>query len=325
MMKINKLINLELTQSSGQTSQPPWSLNDEGEYQGLLILKESPVLIKLSQNNFKSLNLDYELPLNLDSSLFNKKSLEKEIYSEIVKIYNLDFDLDKFYKFLITDSKLIDSIKFCNGLRLFLAKNPFECIISSICSANNSINRWTKSISQIRYKWGEEILFPSGNFFAFPTPSKLSKVYENDLEEYEALNHSTEIECCVNNLKSCGVGYRAKYMKKTSHIFKNQLNYNDIFKMKYDEAFQTIIKIPGVGPKVADCILLYGFGFKEAFPSDVWIKRIISNLYFNGEDISANKVRDFGMDKFGDYAGYAQLYLFHYARKSGLMDKLTKI
>lgn len=324
MMKFNKLINLELTQSSGQTSQPPWVINEEGEYQSLLILKESPVLIKLSQKNFKSFNLNYELPLNLDSSI-NKKSLEKEICSEIVRIYNLGFDLDKFYKFLMEDSKLIDSIKFCNGLRLFLAKNPFECIISSICSANNSINRWTKSISQINCKWGKEILFPSGNFFTFPTPSTLSKVYEDDLEEYEALNHHTEIECCVNNLKSCGVGYRAKYMKKTSDIFTNQLNYNDIFKMEYDEAFQTIIKIPGVGPKVADCILLYGFGFKEAFPSDVWIKRIISNLYFNGEDISANKVRDFGMDKFGDYAGYAQLYLFHYARKSGLMDKLTKI
>ena len=67
MMKFNKLINLELTQSSGQTSQPPWVINEEGEYQSLLILKESPVLIKLSQKNFKSFNLNYELPLNLDS------------------------------------------------------------------------------------------------------------------------------------------------------------------------------------------------------------------------------------------------------------------
>ena len=73
MMKFNKLINLELTQSSGQTSQPPWVINEEGEYQSLLILKESPVLIKLSQKNFKSFNLNYELPLNLDSSI-NKKS-----------------------------------------------------------------------------------------------------------------------------------------------------------------------------------------------------------------------------------------------------------
>jgi N-glycosylase/DNA lyase len=151
----------------------------------------------------------------------------------------------------------------------------------------------------------------------------LFNTYEDELQEYESLNKSIEIECCINNLKCCGVGYRTSYMKKASDIFLNQLNVNDFFKMDYEEAFETILKVPGVGPKVADCILLYGFGFKEAFPSDVWIKRIISKLYFNGKDISATKARDFGMDKFGDYAGYAQLYLFHYARKSGLMDKIS--
>ena len=111
-------------------------------------------------------------------------------------------------------------------------------------------------------------------------------------------------------------------MRSASELFTDETDLSEISSMGYDEAFETILKVPGVGPKVADCILLYGFNFKEAFPSDVWIKRIVSYLYFDGKDISVAKVRDFGMEEFGEYAGYVQLYMFHYARKSGLMAKL---
>ena len=127
---------------------------------------------------------------------------------------------------------------------------------------------------------------------------------------------------CKNNLKECGVGYRAPYIRRASEFFTLEMDLSEIPKMSYDEAFESILKVPGVGPKVADCILLYGFNFKEAFPTDVWIKRIVSHLYFDGKDISVSKVRDFGMEEFGDYAGYVQLYMFHYARMSGLMKKL---
>jgi N-glycosylase/DNA lyase len=143
-----------------------------------------------------------------------------------------------------------------------------------------------------------------------------------DEEEEFNLSNISDIESCTNNLKSCGVGYRAPYMRRASEIFTDEIDPQDIFSMSYDEAFETILKVPGVGPKVADCILLYGFNFREAFPSDVWIKRIVSHLYFDGKDISVAKVRDFGMDEFGKNAGYVQLYMFHYARKSGLMKKL---
>ena len=73
---------------------------------------------------------------------------------------------------------------------------------------------------------------------------------------------------------------------------------------------------------MADCVMLFSMEKADAFPVDVWIKRIVSHLYFDGEEISADQTRDFGIEHFGDYAGYAQLYLFHYARKSGLMDKI---
>ncbi|MDR3063544.1 MAG: 3-methyladenine DNA glycosylase [Methanobrevibacter sp.] len=318
-MKIKSIINLQLTQESGQTSQPPWKLL-ENSYCALSSINKNPILLKVSQNNTDSINLEYE---PLGCNIID----EKQIINKITEIFDLNFNLKKFYKFLSNDEKLKPSVDFCNGLRLFLAKDIFECIVSSISSANNSIARWTKSVDTISSKWGNGYNFDSGTFNSFPSPKILSTVYEDDIAENEGYNkkdNKKEILECKNNLKYCGVGYRAPYILKASEMFLSEINIYDIQDMNYEEAFDTITKVPGVGPKVADCILLYGYGFKEAFPSDVWIKRIVSYLYFDGKDISVSKVREFGMEEFDKYAGYVQLYLFHFARKSGLMDKLSK-
>ena len=352
----NSLINLKLTQESGQTSQPPWkhdSIENIDEFSELIYLNSPsiinilddesinlnklPILLKISQhkNDFNGFDYLHELPKKVEnnqiSSFFSDnlskndiKSIEKEIKNELTRIYDLDFDLEKFYDFLLDDDKLAPSAQFCNGLRLFIAKDPFECIISSICSANNSIKRWTQSIDRIKSNWGERIEFESGSFYGFPSPKQFLEFYETPIEEADADGHCYEIDCYNKNLKSCGVGYRAPYMKNASQMILDGIDIDEIFDMDYDEAFDLVLELPGVGPKVADCILLYGFGFKEAFPSDVWIKRIVSYLYFDGKEISADKTREFGIEHFGDYAGYAQLYLFHYARKSGLMDRLKK-
>lgn len=299
-MIINALIDLELTQSSGQTSQPPWKKIIDS-YSDLVCINNNPTIFNVKQSGE---NIDFSYTGNVTEDVAVKK---------VKEIYDLDFDLNKFYRYLDNYDELKDMAKFCNGLRLFQAKDPFECIISSICSANNSIKRWTKSISDMKFKWGRNF----NNYYSFPTPKNFNEILLDDEEEL--------LNCgCVenNNLKDCGVGYRAPYMRKASEIFTIEMNLSDISKMSYDEAFETILKVPGVGPKVADCILLYGFGFKQAFPTDVWIKRIVSYLYFDGADINVEKVREFGMDEFGEYAGYVQLYMFHYARKSGLMEKL---
>lgn len=325
-MNFNNLIDLELTQYSGQTSQSPWRLDCESNsFNNVIIVDNIPVLLKLSQNNIDSMNLDYEIPTAIDESIIDKNKLESKIKSEVNRIYDLDYDLSKFYNYLKEDEKLAPSAEFCKGLRLFIAADPFESIIASISSSNNSIARWTKTIDKIKKIWGDEYLFPSGRYYKFPPSEVLMEAYENNLEEYEADNRQMEIECYTNNLKSCGLGYRVPYVKQASEIFTLEMDLNDFYHMSYDEAYNEIIKIKGVGPKVADCILLYGFNFREAFPSDVWIKRIVSYLYFdNDQSIPVKKIREFGMEEFGDYAGYVQLYLFHYARKSGLMDRLSK-
>lgn len=303
-MIIKSPIDLELTQLSGQTSQPPWRQVDDS-FKEVVIVNEKPVIFDVKQSG------EY-----LDFNFIGDIS-KKEAISELTYIYDLDFDLDEFYKYLSNHSELAEMANFCNGLRLFLAPNPFECIISSICSANNSIKRWTKSISDMKEKWGCEY----EGFHSFPSAQTLQDVFLDEEEELD-LTDIDDICKCKNNLKSCGVGYRAPYMRNACELFTLEMDLSEIPKMSYDEAFETILKVPGVGPKVADCILLYGFNFKEAFPSDVWIKRIVSYLYFDGKDISVPKVREFGMEEFGDNAGYVQLYMFHYARKSGLMAKL---
>lgn len=303
-MIIKTPIDLELTQLSGQTSQPPW-MEVDGTFSNVVNVKGKPVIFNVRQSG-EFFDFDFEGDISQD-----------EAVSKLSYIFDLDFDLDNFYKYLGNHAELAEMSKFCNGLRLFLAPDPFECIISSICSANNSIKRWTKSISQIKQNWGNQ----HGDYYTFPQSNDLLNVYLDDEEESD-LSDISDIESCTNNLKNCGVGYRAPYMRKASELFTDEMDLHDISKMSYDEAFETILKVPGVGPKVADCILLYGFNFREAFPSDVWIKRIVSHLYFDGKDISVAKVREFGMEEFGKNAGYVQLYLFHYARKSGLMSKL---
>ncbi len=305
-MIIKAPIDLDLTQISGQTSQPPWKKIGDS-YNEVVNVNGSGVIFSVKQSgNF--LDFDFKGDISTDDAV-----------SKLKYIYDLDFDLNKFYKYLNNHSELSEMSEFCNGLRLFLAHDPFECIISSICSANNSIKRWTKSISDIKQNWGKQY----GNYYTFPQSCDLAKVYLDEEDEFNSSNVQ-DICDCSNNLKNCGVGYRAPYMRHASELFTLEMDLSEISKMDYDEAFETILKVPGVGPKVADCILLYGFNFKEAFPSDVWIKRIVSHLYFDGKDISVSKVREFGMEEFGDNAGYVQLYMFHYARMSGLMDRLKK-
>ena len=299
-MIIKSPIDLDLTINAGQTSQPPWKREGDS-FSNVVMIDGEPVILNVKQSgNYIDVN-----------------SNDEKAVSKLKYIFDLDFNLYKFYKYLNNHEELKDMSKFCEGMRLFLAPDSFECVISSICSANNSIKRWTKSISQIKKNWGMRY----DDYYTFPQSRDLAKIYLDEEEEFNSSNIQ-DICDCNNNLKSCGVGYRAPYMRSASELFTDETDLSEISSMGYDEAFETILKVPGVGPKVADCILLYGFNFKEAFPSDVWIKRIVSYLYFDGKDISVAKVRDFGMEEFGEYAGYVQLYMFHYARKSGLMAKL---
>ncbi len=297
--KIKGPINLELTIASGQTSQAPW-IKEEESYKQLITVKDEHCLVKISEDE--------------DNLIINYQSLRKinksDVKSKVNYIFNLDFDLNKLYEYLELDSKLSQTINFCEGLRLFLADDPWECIVSSIISANNSILRWTKSNTDIKEMFGNKHVFGDEIYYSFPDTSTIKGI--------------PLVGECSRDLRACGLGYRDKYIIESAKIV-DTWDLNHIFELDYNTAFNEISKLPGVGPKVADCTLLYGFNFARAFPSDVWIKRIINHLYFDEKSsLTTKKVRDFGISEFNDYAGYVQLYLFHYARCSGLLNRLKK-
>lgn len=316
--KIKGPLNLSLTINSGQTSQPPWKKSNF-YFQEVINADKIPCMVKIRHDDTDP---EGDLEIIAESPEY---LAEKSVEASIREIFDLDHDLNQLYNFLGEDPKLAPTIDFCGGLRLFKAHDPFECIISSISSANCSILRWTRSINDIKLKWGDKYHFSSGDFYTFPTPEILSKVPEHDLEEMQRCEDNLSEDFVFdNNLQSCGVGYRAKYIIKAASMIQSEINLQKLSKMKYDKALNIILELPGVGPKVADCILLYGFGMGEAFPVDVWIKRIIEHLYFPGEELKPKEVREFGVERYGEWAGYVQLYLFHYARKSGLLESLRK-
>lgn len=310
--------NLYMTIMSGQTSQPAWK-EKGGYFQELILVNKEPCLIKIKQkeqDHAGSLNVIAESPVNIQIDDVKKK---------IMDIFDLNNDLNNLYHFLEDEHHLRPTIDFCRGLRLFKAQDPFECIVSSISSANCSIVRWNRSIRHIKEKWGNRIKFSSGCFYTFPSPNILSQVPEHNLEEMQRNeDYLGDDFHFINNLKACGVGYRAKYIIKAADMVNSEIKLSKLARMNYNKAFDTIIEIPGVGPKVADCILFYGFGMGRAFPVDVWIKRIIEHLYFPEKELKPQEVRLFGMKNFRDFAGYVQLYLFHYARKSGLLETIKK-
>ena len=205
--------------------------------------------------------------------------------------FNLSYtDIEKSFS---NDEILSKAIESSKGMRL-LVQEPFETIISFIISANNNIGRIRKIIEKICMMCGNQIEFDNRVFYAFPTPYQLSKL-------------------SVEQLIECGAGYRAQYIKETAECIKNGFDIDRIFSMEYKDAKKYLLSLKGVGPKVADCILLFAYDMKKAFPVDVWMRRVLNNLY-NFDPKNSAEAEKFPVDHFGDYAGIAQQYLFNYAR-----------
>lgn len=207
--------------------------------------------------------------------------------------FDLDVDYGDIKKELSKDKILCEAVKHGKGIRI-LNQEPFEIIISFIISANNRIPMIKKAVEIISRKFGNQIEFEGKVYYSFPTPDALSEANLADLD------------CC---------GFRASYIIDTTRRIANgEINISHVKNMDLNDAHEELIKLRGIGPKVADCILLFSMKKHGAFPVDVWVKRIMQYFYM-APDVSLKKIRDFGMDKFEGYAGYAQQYLFYYARE----------
>ena len=301
--------DLEMTQRSGQTSQPPWR-EVEGAFRELLIIEGVPCPVEVrDEAGVLRVRPYVDVP-------------QKTLREKIEYIFDLKFDIEDFYTFL-EDKNLSYTLDSSRGLRLFLAKDQFECVISSIASANCSVVRWTRSIEDIRRLWGQAHTFNGETFHTFPSPHVLAGVAEGSLEDLQRAEDNLPSDFRFNDLRSCGVGYRAPYIRETSRILAEEMDIRRIDGMDYDDARELLLELPGVGPKVADCILLYGFRKTEAFPVDVWIRRIMNHIH-PGRNFNDRSMVEFARREYGEMAGYVQLYLFNHARRSGLLDRLRQ-
>lgn len=222
--------------------------------------------------------------------------------------FDLDRNYDNIKKELSKDPILDEAIKFGEGIRI-LNQDPFEMIISFIISANNQIPRIKKSIELISQNYGEKINTKKtggrfscleDEYYSFPTPDQLSKAKPEDLRDI------------------CKVGFRDIRIVETSKIIANgDLDIEKIFEVNRDEGKEILMTLPGVGPKVSDCILLFAFNKEEAFPVDVWVKRVMEHFYLK-EETNVKSIGAHGARLFGNLAGFAQQYLFYYARELGI-------
>ncbi|HEY4544318.1 MAG TPA: DNA glycosylase, partial [Tissierellaceae bacterium] len=210
---------------------------------------------------------------------------------------DLSTDYDEIKATLSKDEILKEATEFGSGIRI-LNQDPFETIISFIISANNQIPRIRKSIEIIAKEYGDFIENYNGiDYYSFPTAEKLSKVDVLDLRE------------------KARVGFRDKRIIDTSiMIANNEIDIEGIFSLSKDEGKEKLMELPGVGPKVSDCILLFAYDKSDAFPVDVWVKRVMEYFYLK-EETSLKNISKQGDLLFKDLAGYAQQYLFYYARE----------
>lgn len=261
-----------------------WNAQEDGSYTG--IFKNNVINVKKENNE-----------------IIFEGICEKDI-KETIENY---FDLNRNYEEIKANLSKIDenmktSIEYGQGIRI-LNQDLWETIISFIISANNNIPRIKGIIERLSEKYGNEIEYNGKKYYTFPTPEQLKNV---SVEEYRKL----------------GLGFRdIRLYETTKMILEKEV---DLEKMKQNQNTQEVreelLKLAGVGPKVADCILLFSDLKRfEVFPIDVWVRRVMNDLYIKQEDetkVSKKQIEKIAQEKFGNLAGLAQQYLFYWRREA---------
>lgn len=247
------------------------------------------------------------------NNVINVKKIDNEIYIKSVGQDNLEelvvnyFDLNRDYeqikdKLSKIDENMQKSISYGKGIRI-LNQDLWETIISFIISANNNIPRIKGIIDRMSERYGKKIIFEGKEYYTFPTIDELSKA-------------------SVEDLRALGLGFRDVRVYETTKMIKNK--EVDLEQLKNEKDFNkvrnTLLTLPGVGPKVADCILLFSTLKRwEAFPIDVWVRRVMNELYIKNPDetkVKKEEIEKIAYEKFGNLAGIAQQYLFYWKREA---------
>lgn len=261
-----------------------WNKQEDGSYTG--VFKNNVLNVKK----------------NKDEIIF-EGICENEIQQTVENYFDLNRNYEKIKEQLSkVDQNMKKSIEYGNGIRI-LNQDLWETIISFIISANNNIPRIKGIIERLSEKYGDEIKYKGNKYYTFPTPEQLKNV---TVEEYRKL----------------GLGFRDIRLYETTKMILNK--QVDIENMKNNpntiEVREELLKLSGVGPKVADCILLFSDLKRfEVFPIDVWVRRVMNDLYIKNEDetkVNKKQIEKIANEKFGDLAGLAQQYLFYWRREA---------
>lgn len=270
--------NLKYTLECGQCFR--WNKIDEEYYIG--VIKDRVIKIKQKGNK-------------LYVSSDNMNNLENVIYEYFdfnTNYINIEERISKI------DENVNNAVKNTSGIHI-LNQDFFETLISYIISANNNIPRISKSVNLISQKYGKKIIFENEEYYLFPTPNELKDVSEEDF-------------------KKCGVGFRARYLKHAVQDILNEKIYIKSINETSTEILKSkLLNIMGVGPKVADCILLFSCQKREVFPIDVWVERVMTNLYFKdyGRAMKKKEILEYAEKYFGNDAGIVQQHLFYNVRE----------
>lgn len=221
----------------------------------------------------------------------------------LIEYLQLGLSLAEVIKTFPDDEPMRAAVTACRGLRL-LRQNPWECLASFILSSTKQIVQIQQIIALLCERFGEPI--PSdpafSPAFAFPSPTRLAR-------------------CVESELRTCKMGFRAPYLLETAKLLsRGEFDLDRLFELPVETAREELMKLPGVGRKIADCVLLFAYGFQAAFPVDVWVMKALRQLYFPNRKVNMQRLHRFAAEHFGICGGYAQQYLFHYMRTKGKFE-----
>ena len=261
-----------------------WNVNEDGSYTG--VVKENVINIKM-----------------IDKNIYVESFGEDDLNN----LFNFYFDMDRDYDKIKNELRKIDdnmkkSILYGDGIRL-LNQDLWETIISFIISANNNIPRIKGIIERLSKRYGNKIEWRGVEYYTFPTPEQLSKA-------------------SVEDLRNLGLGFRdVRVYETTQMVVNKKVDFEKLHKEKNTQVVRDeLLKLPGVGPKVADCILLFSTLKRfDVFPIDVWVRRVMNDLYIHNPEeskVSKKEINNIADEKFGEYKGLAQQYLFYWKREN---------
>ena len=225
---------------------------------------------------------------------------KKDIQNYLIEYFDLNRDYSKIKSKLSSiDKYMKESIDYGYGIRI-LNQNIWECIISYIISANNNIPRIKKIINNLSTRFGKKVTFEGNNYYLFPTIDQLATA-------------------SVEDFRAAGTGFRdIRLYTTTQAIYNKDFDLSKLIQINdTNEIEKILLELDGVGPKVANCIMLFSLKRFDVFPVDVWVRRVMNELYIHAKDenkINSKEIVKLAHDKFGDLSGIAQQYLFYWRR-----------